>query len=51
MSSLKNIFYRLFGCCIPHKNNKYNEYNHFDNIGVRNTKKIRMLPKYYDYDY
>lgn len=47
MSSLKNIFYRLFGCCIPRK---YNEYNQFDNNdGIRNTKKLLRMSKYYDY--
>lgn len=37
MGSLKNIFYRLFGCCLP----KYDEYSQFDNHeGVRNKKKL-----------
>ena len=36
MSSLKNIFYRLFGCCIPRK---YNEYTQFDNNNVIINKK------------
>lgn len=38
MSSLKNIFYRLFGCCLPYK---YDEYDQFDNReGVINKKKL-----------
>lgn len=38
MSSLRNIFYRLFGCCLPYK---YDEYEQFDNReGIRNKKKL-----------
>ena len=41
MSSLKNIFYRLFGCCSPRK---YNEYTQFDNNNViRNKKKLLRI--------
>lgn len=41
MSSLKNIFYRLFGCCIP---SKYNEYTQFDdNNVIRNKKKLLRI--------
>ena len=38
MGSLKNIFYRIFGCCLP---NKYDEYNEFsNNEGVMKRKKL-----------